>query len=194
VNVGNNSSGFEEASGALASPAMPRSIDVSFTSEASVERVHAAFGDEGYWLGRIAAFGGGIELDSFTSDSAGAITVVTSQDLRHEALPGPLARVYPGTLTVHRYEAWRPIGRRRVSGDIEVTASGAPLSGSATALLESDGRGSRLTFAGTVSFTLPIVGGRIESYLAEQLRTGIADLKRFTDAWIAEHPWNRAES
>jgi hypothetical protein len=170
---------------------MPRSIDALFEAAVTVEQVHSAFSDRDYWLARIAAFGAGITLDSLLRDPAGAVTVTTTQDLRHEALPGLLAKVYPGDLTIHRYEAWTPIEGRRVAGDIKVAATGAPLSGNGTALLASAGAGSRLTFAGSVHFRLPLVGGRIESYLAGQLVEGIADILRFTVSWIAEHSADR---
>ena len=173
---------------AIASPRMPRSIDVSFESAATVEQVHSTFTDEQYWLDRIAAFGGGITLDSLTHDPDGTVTVMTTQDLRHEALPGPLAKLYPGDLSVFRSEAWTPIGERRVVGEIIVTATGAPLSGSGTGLLIPSGDGSRLTFTGSVRFRLPLVGGKIENYLAGVLAEGIADIQRFTAQWIAEHP------
>lgn len=166
---------------------MARSFDASFTSTSSVARVGDAFGQRQYWLDRIEAFGGGITLDSFTVDADGAVSVATSQDLRREALPGPLAKLYPADLTVYRYEKWTPTANGEFVGDVDVKAVGAPLSGAGQALLASDGEGSRLTFAGSVAFKLPIVGGKIEGYLAEQLRQGLADIQRFTTEWIADH-------
>ena len=46
---------------------MPRSFEVSFESPATVEEVHAAFGNRDYWLDRLAAFGGAKSLDSLES-------------------------------------------------------------------------------------------------------------------------------
>jgi hypothetical protein len=170
---------------------MPRSIDASFEAAVTVEQVHSAFGNRDYWLSRIAAFDASITLDSFRRDPDGAVTVTTTQDLRHEALPGPLAKVYPGDLSIYRYEAWTPIEDRTVAGDIKVAATGLPLSGSGTALLSTAGAGSRLTFAGSVHFGLPLVGGRIESHLVGQLVEGFATILRFTTDWIAGHSTDR---
>ncbi|BBY29228.1 DUF2505 domain-containing protein [Mycolicibacterium sediminis] len=171
---------------------MARTIDASFTSEASVEQVGNTFGQRTYWLDRIAAFGGGIVLDTFDRADDGSVTVTTSQDLRRDALPGVLGKLYPADLTIHRYERWRPTGPREFAGDIDVRAVGAPLTGSGTAFLAAEGVGSRLTFAGTVAFKLPVVGGRIEGYLATQMRQAIADLNSFTAAWIADNPQSRS--
>src|SRR5438876_10278309 len=44
--------------------AVPRSVDFSLESSASVEQIHSAFSDEDYWLARLAAFGGIGKLDS----------------------------------------------------------------------------------------------------------------------------------
>jgi hypothetical protein len=38
-----------------------------------------------------------------------------------------------------------------------------------------------------VEFNVPLVGGKIESYLAGQLAEGIAEIQRFTTQWITEH-------
>ena len=176
----------ENRSVAIALSAMPRSFDMSFESSATVEQVHSTFSDEDYWIARIAAFGPGTTLDSLIVDSDGTLTVITTQDLRHDALPGLVAKFYPGDLIISRTETWTPIGARRVTGDISVAAIGAPVSGKGAALLEPLGRGSRLGFTATVEFNAPLIGGKIENYLAGQLARGIADIQHFTTTWITE--------
>ena len=47
---------------------MPRTLDMSFESPATVEQVHSAFGTQDYWLARLAAFGGAKTLDSLLVD------------------------------------------------------------------------------------------------------------------------------
>jgi Protein of unknown function (DUF2505) len=166
---------------------MPRSFDVSFESPASVEQVHSTFCDEDYWLARLAAFGGSTTLDSLIVDSQSTVTVTTTQDLRRDALPRLVAKLYRGDLNILRNETWRPIGGRRVSGQISVAVIGAPGSGRGAALLAPLGNGSRLKFSATVEFNVPLVGGKIESYIAGQLADGISEIQRFTTAWITEH-------
>jgi hypothetical protein len=166
---------------------MPRSFDASFESPASVEQVHSAFSDEDYWLARLAAFGGSTTLDSLIVDSDGTVIVSTTQDLRHDGLPRILAKVYRGDLNILRNETWRPIGGRRISGEISVAAAGAPGSGRGAALLAPLGKGSRLIFTATVEFNVPLVGGKIERYIAGQLVDGISEIQRFTTIWITQH-------
>jgi hypothetical protein len=166
---------------------MPRSFDVSFESPASVEQVHSAFGDEDYWLARIAAFGGSKTLDSLVVDSDGTVTVTITEDLRRNALPGMLAKLYRGDLNLRSTETWRPVDDRQVSGEISVAVTGAPGSGHGAAVLAPSGNGSRMTFAATVEFKVPLVGGKIESYIAREFAQGIPEIQRFTTAWISEH-------
>jgi hypothetical protein len=166
---------------------MPRSFDVSSDLPASVEQVQSAYGDENYWLARNAALSGSKMLDSLIVDSDGTVTVTIIEDLRHGMLPGLLARVYRGDLNIRSIEKWKPVGGRRVSGEISVAVTGAPGSGRGVAVLEPSGSGSRLKLTGTVEFKVPLVGGTVESYLAREFARGIPDIQRFTATWIDEH-------
>lgn len=166
---------------------MSRSFEVAFSSPASVEEVHRAFGDRSYWQARLEAFGGSKTLDSLEVDADGRIRVVVTEDLRHGALPGMLAKVYRGDLNIVTTEAWTPAGDGRVDGEITVAVTGAPGSGSGTALLERDGTGSKLALHGTVRFKVPLVGGPIESFLAREFAQGIPEIQRFTTEWLGDN-------
>ncbi|MCV7384530.1 DUF2505 domain-containing protein [Mycolicibacter longobardus] len=166
---------------------MPRSFEVTFSSPATVEQVHGAFGDRSYWQARLEAFGGAKTLDALEVDSGGRVRVVVTEDLRHGALPGMLAKVYRGDLNIVTTEVWTPAGDGRVDGDINVAVTGAPGSGSGIAVLEPAGAGSRLALTGTIRFKVPLVGGAIESFLAREFAEGIPEIQRFTTTWLGEN-------
>jgi hypothetical protein len=166
---------------------MPRSFDVSFDSPASVEQVHSAFGDEKYWLARLAAFGGGKALESLVVGSDGTVSVVVTEDLRHGGLPTILTTFYRRDLNIVTKETWTPIGDGHVSGEISVAVTGAPGSGHGAAMLAPLGNGSRLKLSGTVQFNVPLVGGKVESFIAREFAQGIPEIQRFTTTWIGEH-------
>ena len=65
--------------------------------------------------------------------------------------------------------------------------NGAPGSGHGAAMLAPSGDGSRLNLSATVEFNVPLVGGKIESYVASQFADGFAEIHRFTTNWITEH-------
>jgi len=169
---------------------MPSSLDLTVQFPASVEEVHSAFSDEHYWLARLAAFGGSTTLDSLIVDSDGVVTVATTQDLRRHALPRVVANVFPAGLKILRRETWTPIGDRQVRGEVIVWAPGALGSGRADALLAPGQEGSRLRFTATIEVKVPLVGGKVESYIGGQLAEQIHTMQRFTAAWITgdNHP------
>ena len=55
------------------------------------------------------------------------------------------------------------------------------------ALLTPSGEGSRLEFTATVEFKVPLIGGKVESFVARQFAQGIPEIQRFTTGWITEH-------
>ena len=165
---------------------MPRSFDVSADSPATVEQVHSAFSDEGYWLARLATMNGSTALESLIVDDDQTVRVATTQDLGRDLVPGIVAKFYRRDLKVRHTETWRPIGGQ-LRGEINVAVSGAPGSGSGAALVAPTQNGSRMTFEGSVEFKVPLVGGTIESFIAREFARGIPDIQHFITKWVTEH-------
>jgi Protein of unknown function (DUF2505) len=165
---------------------MPRTFDMSFESPVTVEQVHSAFGTQDYWLARLAAFGGAKTLDSLLVDDDGTVTVTVTEDLRRGGLPRMLATLYRADLNIVSTEKWRPAEDSRLGGEISVAVNGAPGSGHGAAMLAPSGDGSRLNLSATVEFNVPLVGGKIESYVAGQFADGFAEIHSFTTNWITE--------
>jgi hypothetical protein len=164
---------------------MPRSFDVSADSPATVEQVHSAFSDEGYWRARLATMNGSTALESLIVDDDQMVRVATTQDLGRDLVPGIVARFYGRDLKVRHTETWTPIDGQ-LRGKITVAVSGAPGSGSGTALVAPTQDGSRLTFEGSVEFKVPLVGGTIESFIAREFARGIPDIQHFLAKWVTQ--------
>ena len=156
-------------------------------SAADVEQLHSALGNREYWLARLAAFGGKTTLESLTVDDGGTVTVVTSQDLGRQALPAMLASVLPGHLKLRRTETWQPVGRRQLSGEVSVWTPGGVVSAAGAASMEPVEAGSRVSFSATVEVKVPVVGGKIEQIVCEQVADEIREMHGFTEGWITEH-------
>ena len=166
---------------------MPRSFDFSVESPVSVEQIHSAFSEEDYWLARLAAFGGIGRLDSLIVGTDGSVSVAIIGDVRHDGLPGLVAKLYPREWQVVQNETWSPIDGGRVRGEVSFATRGAPGSGLGTVLLTPAQNGSRLKCTATVEFKVPLVGGKIESFIGRQLVQQISEIQRFTAKWITEH-------
>lgn len=166
---------------------MPRPFDISTASPATVSQVHAAFADQDYWQARLAEYGrGSIRLDYLVVED-GSVLVATIQDLRNDVLPALIAKAVPGDLLVRREETWRVADGGDLHGDVVITASGAPISGVATALVGATPEGSVLSFRGTVQVTVPVIGGQIEKYISSKITEEIPGVQRFTTRWISRN-------
>ena len=106
---------------------------------------------------------------------------------RADWLHGLVAKLYPGDLEVVHNESWSPIGGGRVRGQVSVAARGAPGSGRGAAVLAPAQNGSRLKCTVTVDFKVPLLGGKIESFIGRQIVEQIAVVQHFTTKWITEH-------
>lgn len=165
---------------------MPRPFDISTASPATVDQVHAAFANRDYWRDRLAEYGGGsIRLDSLDADGT-SVSVATTQDMRNNALPVLIAKAIPGDLLVIRRETWRITGDE-LRGDVVISTHGAPISGTAAAVVAPTADGSTLRFRGSVHVKVPLIGGQIEKYIGSQITEEIPGVQRFTTRWIAEH-------
>lgn len=158
--------------------------------EGTVEQVHRALRDQTYWLQRLADSGADkATLDSMRVDGDGGIDVVTTQVLRRDRLPGVVTQFHPGDLAIVREEAWSPVGDGRASATATGAIPGAPVSLTGTAVLAAtDNGGSRLQFTATVEVRIPLVGGKIENFIGNQLVVLLIAEQRFTTAWIKENP------
>ena len=140
--------------------------------EGSVEQVHRAFGDEQYWLERLADSGADdYSLDSMTVNGEG-IDVVTTQTLRADRLPGVVTQFHRGDLSFVREETWTPISDGQATATVKGAITGAPATLSGTALLApaKSGAGSRLEFKASVQVKVPLVGGKIENFIGSASR------------------------
>ncbi|ODR09552.1 hypothetical protein BHQ15_07230 [Mycolicibacillus koreensis] len=164
---------------------MPRSLDLSADYPAAVERVFAAFADEGYWRARLADSGADIAtLNSIGVATDGTITVTTTQSLHRQRLPALAAQFLHGNLEVVRHELWYPVRDGASDGEVSAEVTSAPASLSSTARLAPRDGGSRLTVAAAVRVNVPLVGGKIEGVIAGALSELMAAEQRFTTAWL----------
>ena len=167
---------------------MPRSFDLSAEYHASVEQVHRAFSDEQYWLARLADSGADTAtLDTMTVGADGSIDVVTTQVLREDRLPALATQFHRGDVHLVREEKWSPVSRE-AHAEVAGSITGAPAVVRGKAVLSPADAGSRLEFTVTIEVDIPLVGGKIETFLGSKLAELVIAEQRFTTTWIAENP------
>ena len=164
---------------------MSRSFDISAEYGGTVTQVHEAFGDRQYWLDRLADSGADeAKLDSMTVTEDGGIDVVTTQTLWASRLPGLVSQFHHGDLHFVREEIWSPVRDGQATGTVKGTIPGAPASLTGTAVLTPAGSGSRLDFTATVEVRIPLVGGKVENFIGNQLVELLSAEQRFTTEWL----------
>ena len=168
---------------------MPRSFDMAAEYEGTVEQVYRAFSDERYWLARLAGSGADkTTLDAMDTTADGGVDVVTTQTLRADRLPGVVTQFHHGDLHFVREETWGPIVDGQSTAVIKGSIRGAPATLDGSAVLAPTDNGSRLQFMATVEVRIPLVGGKVENFIGNQLVDLLIAEQHFTTEWIAEHP------
>lgn len=168
---------------------MPRSFDMAAEYDGSVEQVYRAFSDERYWLARLAGSGADkTTLDAMERTADDGVDVVTTQTLRADRLPGVVTQFHHGDLSFVREEAWGPIVDGQAKAVVKGSIPGAPAELSGIAVLEPAGAGSRLKFNATVEVRIPLVGGKVENFIGNQLVDLLIAEQRFTTEWLRENP------
>jgi hypothetical protein len=169
---------------------MPRSFDMAAEYDGSVEQVYRAFSDERYWLARLAGSGADkTTLDAMEPTADYGMDVVTTQTLRADRLPGVVTQFHHGDLIFVREETWSPIVDGKATAVVKGSIPGAPaeLSGNAV-LVPADSGGCRLEFKATVEVRIPLVGGKVENFIGNQLVDLLIAEQRFTTEWLRENP------
>jgi len=172
---------------------MPRSFDMSTDYGVTVEEVLRAFSEEEYWLARLADSG----ADDTTLDSIqiggpagddGSIDVITTQVLRTDRLPGVITQFHRGDLRIRREERWEPITNGSSTANVTGSILDSPASLTGSAVLEpvAETGGARLTLRATVEVRIPLVGGKLENFIGNQLVELLIAEQRFTTTWIGE--------
>jgi hypothetical protein len=164
---------------------MSRQLDYRSTSPHPADQVYAKMVDPDFLRARLKQLGGpGAALLEHAADGNGA-----RYRLRHgldaKDMPSVVRRVMPGDITIERSERWtREDGVYR--GEVQVAIPGTPASAEGGMRLRdlSDG-GSELHVRADVTVQVPLVGGKIESIVGEQVQKLLAAESAFTRQWLA---------
>lgn len=165
---------------------MPRTFALSAQYRVDVARVYAAFASERYWLARLADSGADTaRLDFIAVDTATGIDVATTQAIDRQRLPALAAQFHAGNLEVVRSEKWGPLRAGQARAQISGRILRAPAALVGSAVLAPADTGCSLRFTATVQVDIPLVGGKIETFIGSQLADLVSAEQRFTSTWLA---------
>lgn len=163
-------------------PLMPRSLQHSAEFAHPVEKVLAALTDEDALRERLAAVGGqNAELLSHEKSAAG-VSYTMRQGIPADKLPGVISKLHPGDLIVTREQTWRSLDDGTARGTGKAHVSGVPGAITVETQLLKHADGAKLQVSGQVKVSVPLIGGKIEQTIAEQ----VGRLLTREDAFVAK--------
>lgn len=166
---------------------MARRILHSCSYPQSVDQVHRALTSEQYWRDRLVEVGGDGATFGHLTAGDGAVDVEVAQAIPAEHLPSIITKVRPGDLVITRTETWGPLDGGRATGTFTARVEGVPAALSGALTLSADGDGSTVGLDGQVEVKLPLIGGKIESVIAEQVTELLENEDVFTATWLGSH-------
>ncbi|MDL5155272.1 DUF2505 domain-containing protein [Actinomycetospora termitidis] len=155
---------------------MARPIQHSAVFPHPVDTVVGALTDDAYLNARLAELGGkDAALVSHEGDR-----IVLRQGVPVEFLPSVVRRFTGDDLILDRTETWNG-----PHADVAVDVRGLPGSITGTQQVVPDGEGSRLTVDASTTVPVPMVGGKIEGVVAEQVGELLRWEADFLTRWLA---------
>ncbi|MFC4001748.1 DUF2505 domain-containing protein [Prauserella oleivorans] len=163
---------------------MASRIEHRATFPHSVADVYAAQSSEAALRARLAELGGKhATLEDHTSTSDG-VRYTLLQGVPAEKLPQAVRSLHKGDLMVRREHTWAPSGAG-YTGTIKAHVPGLPGDITASTELTGDGQGSVQATRGEVTVRIPLVGGKLEGFVAEQVTRLLEREAEFTATWLA---------
>jgi hypothetical protein len=171
---------------------MPRPIRYRSRSSNPAQHVFETLAQRDFLEARLAELGGTVAtLVKFGAHAPGPdqpterAEYTLRQGVGREHLPPVIQKVLPGDLLIDRTESWRRTGPGRYEGTFTASVNGAPGKITGTLrLVDDQGGGSELSLDGSTQVPIPLVGGKIESFIAEQVQQLVAKETQFALDWL----------
>jgi hypothetical protein len=163
-------------------PVMPSRFEHRASFPAPVDTVYSILVDEAFLAARLRDIGGkgAALLAHKTTDDGAAYQLRQGVDANR--LPGAVKSILSGDLVVEREERWRG---HESSG--RATISGVPAEIRSRGRLTQQGESAELLISAEVKVGIPLIGGKIEKVVAEQVTRLLAAEAEYAEKWLAEH-------
>lgn len=147
---------------------MGKRFSSSFDSPVPVEQLYGVLTAPGWAATKSARLGDDSSVVRRDVGEGAAVTMVVSRRLPG-GVPGFLQRFLPSDQRVTTSDVWGPLveGVRRGTWSADIAGAPATLGGAMR--IEPVEGGSRYTIEGEVKVSVPLIGGKAESFIAEQV-------------------------
>ena len=166
---------------------MPRPIRYRSQYDAAAQRLYTTVVDREYLRARLDSIGGRNAALLEHSDDENGAKYTLRQGVSRSYLPEIVQKVLNGDLVIERTETWYKADDGRYEGNVTARVKGAPGTIGGALTITGDRESSELNIDGQAKVDVPIVGGKVESVVAEQVVKLMEREARFTREWLAEH-------
>lgn len=144
--------------------------------------------DPAFLTARLAELGGkGAALGDHRVGPDGKVSYRLRHGVEAKNLPPAVRTLLGGDLSIDRTETWQPDPAGGYSGTVAVTIPGMPGDLGGRIRLTDTDSGSTLVLIGEVRIPIPLVGGRIEETVAEQISKLLDNEHAFAEKWLDTH-------
>jgi hypothetical protein len=163
---------------------MASSLEHRSTFPVPATVVYSTLVDEAFLTERLRTIGGkGAAL--LDHSRTGDRTVFRMrQGVDASRLPGAVRSILNGDLVVEREERWEPAGAE-YSGTSAVSISGVPGEIRGRSRVAPRGDGTELVITAQVKVSIPLIGGKLEKVVAEQVGKLLATEAEYAEKWLA---------
>lgn len=149
------------------------------TYAAPVDEVYAMLTDQA-WREKVGTAQGVVSSDVTVSPEGEGCRVVIDQVQDTAGLPAIAKKIAGDTTRAVVTEVWAS----PTSGTIEIVAPGKPTKAVGTVALESDGTTTRHVIDLEVTVKVPLVGGKLEGLMADNIGRGLEVEEAVGAAWL----------
>lgn len=162
-------------------PVMPSRFEHRASFPAPVATVYLVLVDQAFLTARLRDIGGkGAALLDHTTTSDDAAYKLR-QGVDASKLPSAVRSITGGDLVVEREERWRGHESRG-----RATITGVPAQITSHGRLTDRGATTELVLSAEVKVSIPLIGGKIEKVVAEQVTKLLAAESEYAEKWLAE--------
>ncbi|SFQ41368.1 Protein of unknown function [Amycolatopsis arida] len=149
----------------------------------SVADVYRAEADEAALRDRLAELGGRHAELSAHAETPDGVRYRLVQGIDADHLPSAVRAVHKGDLVVHREQEWHRAGDG-YAGTARAGVDGVPGRIEARTEITAEGDVTVLRATGEVTVRIPLLGGKLERLIAEQVTTLLRREAEFTARWL----------
>ena len=149
------------------------------------EQLYTTLVDREFLTAKLDSIGGNNAALLDLAADADSAKYTLRQGVNREYLPTAVQKILRGDLVIERTESWRLTQAGRYEGTVTARVKDAPgrIGGGLT--VDNTDEGSEFVIDGEAKVDVPLIGGKIEAAIAEQVVKLMDREARFTQQWLA---------